>query len=326
MLPGGQILERQVYGTSLEGNLLGDSPRREVLIYLPPSYQRAPRRRFPVVYLLHSYGAGPRSWTGENGYEGMDIRTVVDSLVAAGAIEEMIVVMPNAQNRLRGSWYANSPATGNWEDFLARDLVAYVDSTYRTIAERGARGIAGQSMGAYGALRLALRRPDVFGAAFVMSSPHISNPNPFGERAFTAAMRVPDGAALDTAPVPAVLMLSKAAAFAPDPGNPPFFGALPYTWRDGRLEQVEQVWQRWMQSTLLALVSEARSASSPIRLWLEVGDRDGIRSDMEHLSRTLLAAGVGHTFRIFPGGHVAGVRARFETTVFQFFSAAFRRG
>ena len=70
---------------------------------------------------------------------------------------------------LGGSFYTNSPATGNWENFVVKDVVTYIDSRYRTILRPKARGIAGHSMGGYGALSLAMRYPDLFGCAYAMS-------------------------------------------------------------------------------------------------------------------------------------------------------------
>ena len=77
-------------------------------------------------------------------------------------VQPMIVVLPNGANKYRGSFYANSITMGNWEDFIVRDVVGYVDGHYRTLASPAHRGIAGHSMGGYGALTLGFRHPDVF--------------------------------------------------------------------------------------------------------------------------------------------------------------------
>ena len=82
----------------------------------------------------------------------------------------MIVVMPNARNAFDGSFYTNSPVTGNWEQFIVRDLVNYVDHKYRTLRTRKARGLAGHSMGGYGALRIGMRHPETFSAVYALSA------------------------------------------------------------------------------------------------------------------------------------------------------------
>jgi enterochelin esterase-like enzyme len=165
----GTLVQEAVYGHALEGNLFADSPRRTVFVYLPPCYARHPDRRYPVVYLLHGYQGSAKQWMSD-GKDGWDIRDVMDRSIASGKVHEMIVVMPDAKNKLGGSFYTNSVVNGNWEEFLAHDLVAYVDGKYRTLARPAGRGIAGHSMGGYGAILLAMKRPDVFGAVYGLSA------------------------------------------------------------------------------------------------------------------------------------------------------------
>src|SRR5215831_19312390 len=161
----------KVHGPALEGNLEGDSPDRDVTVYLPPSYATARARRYPVVYLLHGYGGTDANWTGQQ----VNLPEIADRLVAAGSVREMIVVMPNAFSLHKGSMYSNSVTSGDWETYVARDLVAYIDSHYRTIADRMSRGLAGASMGGYGAIRIGMKRPDVFSS---LSSARAVSPPP----------------------------------------------------------------------------------------------------------------------------------------------------
>jgi S-formylglutathione hydrolase FrmB len=95
--------------------------------------------------------------------------TTTDTLVQAGTVKEMIVVIVNGTNVLGGSFYVNSPVTGNWEDFVISDAIGYVDAHYRTIPVVSSRGIAGHSMGGFGALNLAMLHPDVFSATYSLS-------------------------------------------------------------------------------------------------------------------------------------------------------------
>jgi S-formylglutathione hydrolase FrmB len=161
-------LERiKVHGRSLEGNLMGESAEPEVSIYLPPSYQRERTRRYPVVYLLHGY---TNSDLGYFGPEGRGLHLIAERVFGNGAAKEMILVMPNCMNAYGGCMYSNSVTAGNWEGYVAEDLVAYMDSHYRTIGTRESRGLGGHSMGGYGTLRIAMKRPDVFGAIYALSS------------------------------------------------------------------------------------------------------------------------------------------------------------
>ena len=146
--PRGTIERIKVHGKSLEGNLEGDSPDRDVSIYLPPSYKTNTNQRYPVVYMLHGYTDSDDRWFGlvKN---FVNLPAGIDKSLGRGA-REMIVVMPNAYTRYQGSMYSVSVVTGDWESYITKDLVGYIDGHYRTIANVGSRGLAGHSMGGYG--------------------------------------------------------------------------------------------------------------------------------------------------------------------------------
>ncbi len=132
-------LERiKVHGKSLEGNLEGDSPDRDVLVYLPPSYPSSPNRRYPVVYFLHGYGAHAETY-----WNSLAVASAADETSKNGTAREMIIVLPDAYTIYDGSMFSNSPTTGDWETFIAQDLTQYIDGHYRTIANRGGRGPCG---------------------------------------------------------------------------------------------------------------------------------------------------------------------------------------
>src|SRR6476469_6463599 len=99
-LSSGQLVVDTVHAKSLERNLFGDSPDRSLLVYLPQSYASSPNRRYPVIYLLHGCGGDERGWTGY-----APIKPAMDTLVRAGIVKEMIIVMPNGNNALGGSFY-----------------------------------------------------------------------------------------------------------------------------------------------------------------------------------------------------------------------------
>src|SRR4051812_39337387 len=124
---------------------------REVITYLPPSYDTDTDRRYPVIYLLHGGGGVPRSYIAGN-YSGLNIRTTMDNLILLHVVHEMIIVMPDIN--------------GVYHDFILNDLIPHIDSTYRTFARRESRGIAGHSRGGCGSFLLATDHPDVFGAMY----------------------------------------------------------------------------------------------------------------------------------------------------------------
>ena len=154
VVPGAKPLTVEhikVHGASLEGNLEGDSPDRDVLVFLPPSYASGPERRYPVVYALHGYSIGAEQWSQE-----IHVPQTIEGAFAKGA-REMIVVLPDSKTVHNGSMYSSSVTTGDFENFIAHDLVTYIDAHYRTIPRRESRGLAGHSMGGYGATRIGMK-------------------------------------------------------------------------------------------------------------------------------------------------------------------------
>lgn len=153
----------KIHGKALEGNLEGDAVDRDVLVFLPPSYTKEKSRHYPVVYALHGYSIGAEQWSHE-----IHVPQTIEGAFAQGA-KEMIVVLPDSKTLHNGSMYSSSVTTGNFERFIAHDVVAYVDAHYRTIPERASRGLVGHSMGGYGASRIGMKHSDVFGSLYIMS-------------------------------------------------------------------------------------------------------------------------------------------------------------
>ena len=212
----GKIEHIKVHGKSLEGNLEGDSPDRDVFVYLPPSYANEPNRRYPVVYTLHGYGLHAEQWVGfaNFGSEEKDL--------AAGTAKEMILVAPDAFSLQNGSFYSNSAATGDWETFLAVELVNYIDSHYRTIPNRMSRGLVGHSMGGYGTLRLGMKHPEVFSTLFAMSACCMLDTGEVtpGMAELEAVKTKEDAAKI---PFAQKSPLARAAAWSANPKNPPLY-------------------------------------------------------------------------------------------------------
>jgi enterochelin esterase-like enzyme len=307
----------KVHGKSLEGNLEGDSPDRDVTIYLPPSYATDRTRRYPVVYLLHGYGGRDDTFNGR-------LATLPDSedrLVASGAARELIVVMPNAFSLHKGSMYSNSVTTGDWETYVAHDLVAYVDSHYRTIPERMSRGLAGHSMGGYGAVRIGMKRPDVFSSLYLMSSCCLNaqlSPRP---ESMAAAEAIKTREAAEEAGRgrgfgPSVT-LAEGAAWSPNPNNPPLYLDLPV--KDGQVQPA--IVAKWAANAPLAMVGQY---IPNLRMYhaiaIEVGTKDGLLATNKELEQAFTRFGVMHTYAEYEGNHTNKVFERIEQNVLPFFS------
>ncbi|WP_353721146.1 alpha/beta hydrolase-fold protein [Dyadobacter sp. 676] len=190
----GSVERIKVHGKSLEGNLEGNPADPDVSVYLPPSYKKEPKRRYPVVYLLHGFTDTDAQWYGFVKH-WINFPVIADKVFTSGQAQEMIIVTPNALTRSGGSYYSNSITAGNWEDFVSKELVAYVDQHYRTIARAASRGLAGHSMGGYGTIRIGERHPEIFSSIYLLSPCCLAPGNPRSAEALAKieAVKTPRG-------------------------------------------------------------------------------------------------------------------------------------
>lgn len=314
----------KVHAASIEGNLEGEAVDRDVFVFLPPSYAKEKHRRYPVVYALHGYSIGAEQWTHE-----IHVPQTIEGAFAQGA-KEMIVVLPDSKTGFGGSMYSSSVTTGNFEKWVARDVVAYVDAHYRTIADRQSRGLVGHSMGGYGATRIGMKYPEVFGSLYIMSpcclAPRPAGPPPgmdaqkFADtekqfEATVAGLKTPADAA--NLPFYTRVQLASAAAWSPDPKNPPLYFDLPM--KDGVAQP--EVQAKWTANAPLAFIDQYIDNLRQYRaIGIDVGDEDGLRFDTQKLHEVLDKYGIKNSFTIYHGTHTSAVADRFQNHVLPFFS------
>ncbi len=312
----GTVERVKVHGASLEGNLEGDSADRDVSVYLPPSYKVHKHQRYPVLYILHGYMDNDINWFGEK-HVFVDAPKAIDGALAGGSAKEMIIVMPSAYTVYMGSMYSNSVTTGNWEAFLTRDLVSYVDSHYRTIPDRMSRGLAGHSMGGYGTVRLGMRYPDVYSSIYAMSACCLipnSNPPP---DATAKAEAIHSAADLAKADFGTRAMIASAAAWSPDPKNPPLFLDLPTV--GGKIQpEVEAAWDA--NAPLAMLAQYVANLKQLHAIAIDVGTKDGLMASNQELEERMTLFGIAHTYETYDGNHISGIQDRLENHVLPFFS------
>jgi S-formylglutathione hydrolase len=328
----GQVETVMVPGPSLEGNLLGTPTERSVSVYLPPGYQQATGATFPVVYLLHSLTGNTYSWLPHT-IMGRNIPALADRLIAAGTIQPMILVMPDASTRYGACLYANSPVCGNWEDFVTTDLVGYIDHHYRTVADSRGRALAGVDAGGTGALVLAMKHPDVFGSAYAVSPLNAALVDPangalYSPEAF--AMLAPDRAlGLDPTSYMGKAQLAMAAVASPDVESVPYFVDLPYELVNGQLELQPAAWDAWVARTPLHMIESHRSQLLSLHaLGIDVGTgeiTDTVR-DARALHDALTQAGVPHQFTVYAGDVTNMLQDRMSSAVLPFLSDALEGG
>ena len=303
----------KIHGAALEGNLEGDAVDRDAIVFLPPSYQKDKHRRYPVVYALHGYSIGADQWTHE-----IHVPQTIEGAFAEGA-REMIVVLPDSKTLHNGSMYSSSVTTGDFEKYISHDVVAYMDAHYRTIPDRTSRGLVGHSMGGYGATRIGMKHSDVFGSLYIMSpcclSARTGGPaNPEIEKALEAVKTPEDSANLPFFPR---AQLASAAAWSPDPKNPPLYLDLPM--KDGAARP--EVLAKWAANAPLAFIDQYIGNLRQYRaIALDVGDQDGLRADTGKLHDVLDSYGIAHSFEVYSGTHTSAVADRFQNHVLPFFS------
>jgi enterochelin esterase-like enzyme len=327
----------KVHGKSLESNLLGDSPDRDVFVYLPPSYQTSRNRRYPVVYMLHGYGLTAERWVP---FIGMP--SLADKDIAAGTSKEMILVSPDAYNKYNGSMYSSSPTNGDWETFITQELVAYIDAHYRTLATRESRGLMGHSMGGYGTWRLGMKYPEVYSSIYAMSSCCLmNNPQPpgAGRGGAGAAKQAPannDKQATPAAPAaPAAAgnaaggrggrggggfantPMAEAAAWSSNPKRPPLFFDQPT--EDGKFRP--EIAAKWVANSPLAMVDQYLGSLRKFKaIAMDVGLQDSLAGSNRQMDAALTQFDIAHTFETYEGTHTSNVKDRFEQKVLPFFS------
>jgi S-formylglutathione hydrolase len=245
----------------------------------------------------------------------VNVPVVADKALATGG-NEMIIVMPNALTRYGGSMYSNSVTTGDWEDYVAKELVTYIDSHYRTIANRTGRGLAGHSMGGYGAVRIGMKHPETYSGLYLMSPCCMAvgniRPNPQVE-----AINDPEEAAGAAFGVKAAL--ASAAAWSPNPKNPPFFFDLPY--KNGEL--TPEIVAKWQANAPLAMVDQAiYNLRQYDAIGMDVGTQDQLIRGTETLDQILSSYQIRHHYETYEGNHINRVAERLEKNVLPFFGKA----
>ena len=321
----------EIPAPSLANNLVGQSTERTIQIYLPPSYNTS-EKRYPVVYYLPGFG--------DSSMFGIALPGSVDALIASGQVKEMILVVASGASKLGGSFYVNSPVTGNWEDYIVEDVVGYIDEHFRTLAQAESRGITGHSMGGFGALNIAMHRPDVFSAVYSMS-PGLFDENGLSEsqmfaretlitsfieyEARLASLSVEE-ATKKMLPSPDQFTLAYGFAFAPNPNrHPPYFD-YPFADVEGDVVRDEAIWKKWESgfggiADEVVLYKENFLKLKGIAVDFGTFDEYGwIPKGCVYFGEQLSAAGIPVTVEGYDGTHQSNLGERMSEHVLPFFS------
>ena len=316
---------------SLMDNLVGEPTERTIYVYLPPSYGTS-EKQYPVVYYLPGYG--------DSNVIGFRLPGDMDALIESGKVNEMIIVVAGGDSKMGGSFYVNSPVTGNWEDYIVKDVVSFVDSHFRTLPQAESRGITGHSMGGFGALNITMHQPEVFGAVYSMS-PGLFDENGLAESFMFAqdsliqdfvdyeaelASLPPEDAQRKMFAAPEEFSLAYGYAFAPNPDrHPPYFD-YPYAEIGGQLVRNEEIWKKW-ESGFGGIAEEAMQYKENLLklkgIVVDYGIHDEnpwIPKGSEYYGEQLTAAGIPVKVERYEGNHFDQLGQRIREHMLPFFS------
>ena len=294
----GSVVTKIINSTYLQ-NKGGENPNRRISVYLPPGYDQS-KQRYPVIYYLHGFL--------NNDSITAFMKNILDAGIAKNKIRPYILVIADHFTLFSGSFYSNSSLTGNWSDFEAKELVAYMDKNFKTIANRDGRGIAGHSMGGYGALKIAMMYPDVFSCVYALSPGLLAFVKEFGPNSDSykqlAVIKTKDE--LDKTYYPKVIAAC-ARAWSPNLNKPPFYFDLPFNYVGDSLVVDSVVYAKWRDNMPLYMIDRYASNLRKLKaIKLDWGRNDAPRFPVQcgMFSQELENHGIEHYAEEYIGTHV----------------------
>ncbi len=315
----GTLTEHVIDSQLLRGNPLGDPHERPLWVYAPPGYAAEPERRYPAIYVIQGYTGHLAMWQNRSPFRQPFTETA-DAVFAAGQAPPAIVVYVDAWTSYGGSQFVDSPGTGQYHSYLCDEVVPWVDSRYRTLADRDHRAIMGKSSGGFGAMITPMLRPDLFAALATHAGDSLYEYCYLKE--FAGAVRALRGYDGDiwrwwedfrsrtafTVPADGELvgLLGVAAAFsATEDGSVD----LPFDPVTGVLRPA--VWQRWLDWDPVRMAARYADALRSLQaIWIDAGTRDDFFLDVGAAAfrAELTAVGVADEvvhYELFDATHAA---------------------
>ncbi|MDH4461905.1 MAG: alpha/beta hydrolase [Flectobacillus sp.] len=279
-------------------NTGGENPARKVSVYLPPNYETS-SQGFPVLYYLH-------------GFMGTDsispsMKRILDLGIQKKKIRPFIFVIANQYTLFEGSFYSNSPLTGNWSDFTAKELVSYIDSHFKTLPSRESRGMCGHSMGGYGAIKTAMLFPDVFSSLYALSPGLMAFVKEFGANspAYKELGSISTKGQLKASYYPKVLV-AVGRAWSPNAQKPPFYCDFPFSYEGEKLHINQEVLNKWQENMPVYMVERyADNLRKLTAIKVDWGRNDAARFPIQigMFSQKLENLGINHYAEEYIGDH-----------------------
>ncbi|RYY70252.1 MAG: esterase family protein [Chitinophagaceae bacterium] len=333
-----KVVIEKIEALSIKGNSGGEDPARRLTIYLPPGYESS-KDRYPVIYFLHGFASNDEEMMNYLGF-----KSLMDSAISMGKLRPAILVLPNSMTKFYGSFYTNSSVAGKWADFIGKDLVNHMDINYRTIPNRGNRGLFGHSMGGNGALKMAMLFPDKFSAVYAMSpgALQFGNDLRLSHPAFKKVWMQKNMDSLRTSasyqdfekfPFYEMVFASLARMYSPNAEEKVLQADLPIKYVDNKLQVNMEVLKKWEANFPINMIdSHIDALKSLTALKIDWGRND----DFPHIpltslafSKKLEALGIKHFAEEYIGDHgnmLDGYSGRIFTEVLPFFEQYLSKG
>lgn len=297
----GTVVKDSLYSKNLE-NDFGENATRSVSIYLPPDYNNS-NKKYPVIYFLHGF------LNDDSLIEPM--QELLDYAIEAQKINPFILAIPDQKTAYDGSFYSNTGIFGNWEDFTAFDLVAYMDKKYRTLPKKESRGITGHSMGGYGALKIAMKHPDIFGSVYAISPGALAIVREYGPNSnsyiqYSKAKTMDDLSKTYFGKV----ILAFARSWSPNANNAPFYCDVPFSYVGDELVLNQEVLKKWHANMPFYMIPDYIDNLNKLRaIKLDWGRNAGERFTIQckMFSQGLENAGISHFSEEYIGTHTNNI-------------------
>lgn len=300
----GTIVHETLVSASILNNQGGENASRHVAVYLPHDYQST-NKRFSVVYWLHGFGL---TETDSIYYKMTEWQELIDKAIATKVINPIIMVFVDNTTQYWGSNYANSALTGNWEDLMSKEIVQHIDKRYRTLATNKSRAIAGYSMGGYGAMRIAMKHPDIFSSVYALSPAMGNMTEDFSITQFWAFENAANAKSKDElkGDFQAMALLAYGRTFTPNLNKPPFYCDLPLTFQNDMEVIHDDILKIWHDNTLSGLIDDNISglrALKAIKFDWGRADIPYIKTSCRSITDKLKNYGISHIAEEFNGDH-----------------------
>ena len=298
---------------------MADPHVRSFPVYLPPDYDPKRSEPYPVIYMLAGFASRGAKYIADDMVYTIPFPIRLDQAIQSNELPPVIVVFPDATSKLGCSQFINSPAFGNYMDYIADELVNFIDEQFHTHRDANFRGVAGHSSGGFGALMMAMMRPEMF--KFICSSasdsfyeisllPHINDAiiaieTAGGVNQFIEwFLKHPNPTGTGSKNFMAMILLAMAPCFAPNVNKSAIFGDLFFDIKSGAI--LENIWEKYLAWDPIRMIDKYADALRTLKwLHLVAGSQDEHALQLGHrqIANNLDKLNIKHQINEFVGGH-----------------------